>query len=391
MASAAQARPAATPKALALSPSRLETWTCPYRYQQLIVRGVKEPDTAALEQGRAVHDVAANYVRHLVAAKLQTDHAQLDAIAGNVWAGRSAVLSEEHRPDFAGLVRELRGLVIEPELVLGTERQIAFADDWSSVEWYSQSAAWRSIFDLVETPEGRLRITDWTTAAVSGAHGARKDLQLRFYGLMAWRAYSNPEVEIVLWSLRTGSRVVVELAEEDHHKTERRIRDERERIRKQLEIRGDWPAIPGGQCGFCRLACPEVDRALSRGVPLRLETAEQAALAHQTFIVLDRQLSGLREALKSYVGVHGAIESSGRAATFRTQLGHDYDTPAVYDALRAAGFSHGEAVAALSVDRSAVGKLCRGREDLWQAIQTLDHPKTQEKFYASVSSKGGEE
>lgn len=316
----------------ALSPSKIETLQCPHRYRELYVLGNKPPGAEAIELavGTLVHEVAANYVKELRDTKRQTDHAVLETIAATAWAQRPHRIPAGKYDDWALFMNNLQEFIADPETLIDAELRLAFNDQWEDRAWTDDDVAFGGMIDMAGirgTGENAVAYArDWTTAAISGQFAAKKDYQLRFYGLLLSRAYHIDSVHITTHSLRTGATREVDLDGFDHDETERRIRGERARLEALLESdpRFAWPAIPNSQCGICQLACPEYEQSRLQDVPLRFDTADQARMALNTLTVLDSRRKALTTALKGYVTFHGAVESNGMEAAMRPRESRSY-------------------------------------------------------------------
>jgi ferredoxin len=380
-----------------VSPSKLRTFGCPYRYQQVYVLRKKEVKTLPLALGSLIHDIAAEYFATCATFK-DTSHSRLDAIVSDKWFTRDTLIEQSSRDDLDLFVSNLRDYPIDPQRIAAMEQRLALTENLTITAWSATDVAYGGIMDLV-TMEGQgLQITDWTTAAISGAHGNEKDFQLRFYG---WLLYTyaglqpehspllrrRNEIEVRTKSLRTGKEVCVQLTEGDHEKTWERIESERQRILTFIEDDGPWDACAGSLCGICRLECPLEQK---EGAPMvRLLDEADASAAHQRLIIIEREAKALKALLKGYVGVHGSVVSNGIEARIDPTERVSYpDTHAVLELLGRAGYSPRDCDDVTKIDRTALKKLLKKDGDTWAEVDELASVEISERFSAVASVRG---
>lgn len=375
------------PGLLAVSPSKLNDFACPYRFNLVHVKQVDEAEEPVLLLGSLTHDVARDYFLHLKMAGLLSDHAALDEMARKQWDYRQYGLLEGYRAQFFGFIDVLRQYTIpEGDRILGVEARAAFDEEWNRVGWDDEAVAFGGILDLIHGTPAKLTIVDWTTAALGGQFALKKDLQVRMYGLLAWRHTKVPAIACEVRSLRTGAVHTIELGPDDHIETEERIRGERDRIHALLAKgpKHEWPAVPCSQCAVCHLACPyEADNTEL----IRITDARQAKQVHEELIRLEARKKELLGPLKAWVGVNGAVQSGGVEATFRTSNRYSYDTADVYQVMLDHGYPARLALDVLSVDRRKLTKCLKGNADLLLAVEALAKVKPQERFYPVASMK----
>lgn len=370
---------------MALSPSKIQTLQCPHRYLQIYVKNADPVGVEAeeLALGQLVHEVAAVYVNHLAANNRQTDLDALAAYADAAWAGRPFRVHDAARPSFELFIDNLGNVVFDPQAIVETELRFAFDKHWKVRTWASDEVAWGGIVDVLSIhgsgADSTASAIDWTTAAISGVFGLKKDLQLRHYGLLIYKAYGIAKVKIETISLRTGSRKVVELDENDHAETERRLNDERARLERfmALDERFPWPASPGVECGICQLACPAYDRSKLGEVPIRFQTVEEARGALAEVIAIERRVDALKDRLKAWTGFHGAVEVGGIEALMKPQEKRTYPVKEVFTQLVDADRDPWKV---LSITKTTLNRELKKDPELLKAVNALATVKTGERF-----------
>jgi len=384
------------PDPLALSPSKIDTLNCPHRYQKVYVEFEEEgTDPEFLALGSLAHLVAADYMSHLASFGFPTDHSKLDEIAKQRWENRSASVGVECYEDYQLFIDRFRDYSLaETEEILGVENRIAFDKKWNEVDWHSDGVAFGGIIDLATTVHLGLgvqgvKIRDWTTASLAGWFSTKKDLQLRMYALLAYRKWGIANVEVTAHSLRTGVQKTVSLGAEDHAETVERIIAERGRLRGMMDQPSDrpWDAVPCQQCSICRIECPALEGALKLAIPLRIDDRLQATNLLQQLILLDRRRKSIVAVLKSYVGVHGAVESGGIRAGFKVRETRTHPANQVYDMLIAAGVNDAEAWDVMTVNKARLKRLTKKDKTLREDIDDVVTVKPGERFEALQSAK----
>lgn len=345
----------------ALSPSKIATLSCPHRYNQLYVLGNRPagPEGQALALGSLVHEVAACYARHLRDEKRNVDLNALQQYATAAWNLRPETVPVECWKEYELFIRQLGRVEIDGKAIVQAEYGMAFDLDWKPVDWSSDDVAYGGIIDLLMLSENEdgpyAHAIDWTTAAVSGVFGAKKDLQLRIYALYIAKLTGVARVWIETISLRTGARLGLMLGPDDHDATEKRMKEERARLVRLLHANNEWPAVPGVECGLCTLACP-LAMQIQTEAPLRIIGPEHALDVLGRYILLEKTRKDYARVLKAYTGIHGAVELNGLAYGPFGAPTRTYGTADVLRVLKQYGIDPAEF---LVVDKRKLGKLAK--------------------------------
>jgi len=368
-----------------LSPSKINDLQCPYRFRSLHVQGEERTgaEATALALGSLAHEVAADYVRHLRSQKMTQHPEALRHYAQKAWAGRSHSVPQSSLDDFQMFMDHLAEVAFDPLTIVNAEERLIFTDDWLTCAWDAEEAAWGGMIDVLgfegTGADASAYAIDWTTASISGQFAAKKDLQLRMYGLLIHKAYKVDDVHITTKSLRTGATRDVDLGADEHAETEERIRGEAERLGRLLEMdqRMTWPAIPNAQCGICVLRCPAYAASKSEDFPLRLDSVEEARGALRTLTILDSKRKRLAELLKLWCAFQGEVEASGMVAGMWPRETVTFPTEETAAILAAAGLDHWSA---LKVDKRALQKITKKSEETRLEVMSHSVTKTADRF-----------
>lgn len=378
----------------AISPSKISTASCPYRYWQVYVRGVNDSSRSpALALGSLAHRVAERWFSD----GDRTGHGswkRLEGIAEAEWANRHPMIDEDLRDDFDLFMDKLREVDIDHSHVAGVERRFAFDAEWQPVPWDSEQVVYGGMADLVTVRpvKGRMlmQIYDWTTATLSARFGAKKTFQLRFYAMLARQATYNEgklfegTIRVTARSLRTGAELTVDVPFEEHDQLVKSAELEAKRIAELADLNAPPDAIPGSECGICLLRCPfEVDEAER----VRIEDEKEALARHRELIWIEQNRSRLLSLLKSWVGRHGPVAQAGKVAEFRTSESLEWDPEELRTFLRERDYREDDWLGVLRVDRKALQRLLKGDKERLEEVEQLATRSTSERFYGTVSEK----
>lgn len=280
----------------ALSRTALEhSQSCPYRYQQLHIVGLREHSEPA-ERGRVFHDAAHAYGRLLWQAKASHDYDQ-GRIALRTSLIRNNTPVNLHREITLLFNKWMRGFVLDLAAYLLSEELLVF-----------KRLRYRP--DLVYAFESVLEVHDFKTWYVGMTEvQARREFQTRFYLALASVIYPGfPRYRMVYHFVRVGTSVTVDFTPPQLESVLDEIRSA-VLAEHQMRERDDFPARPGQHCGFCQLECPEIDH-LQRA-PMRVrDEAEAKQLAGET-LPLQKGLRERRKALKAWAASHGVLHVNG--------------------------------------------------------------------------------
>jgi hypothetical protein len=125
----------------------------------------------------------------------------------------------------------------------------------------------------------------------------------------------------------------------------------------------EWPAAPGQQCQYCSFACPLVDDA-SR-LPMRLQTAQEAAQVASETLVLKQALAAKLRVLESYTALQGPVEAGGYEWAHRPSETTKFPAADVIDVLRGKDVD----VSKLTVGKTAIKGFLTARK--WAHVTPL--------------------
>ncbi|MGH9522210.1 MAG: PD-(D/E)XK nuclease family protein [Terriglobales bacterium] len=240
-----------------LSQSRYELMACPHLYRERVVLGRREAPNPYADRGTQIHRAIAEYISHLVKARLAKDETYFDEILGRGY-------SEEVTDILDGFKDSL---VIDPEQVLGAEMYLALDEEFKPLEFNEDRSDWRGAGDpdfegtldlvLLPTPT-EADIFDWKSFwQIVDA----ESFQSKFYPLLVFKHY--PHIQTVRFHLqfvRYGvSRSVEFRRDRDLEKLEKLARQARARHLALHAVTGAASAMPGPHCLYCPLltdGCP---------------------------------------------------------------------------------------------------------------------------------------
>lgn len=250
-------------RAPGLSPSRANDFArCPLLFRFRVVDRLPEPPSSAAARGTLVHAVL-DKVFDLPAAERTPLAAR--KLLGPAWDELQVA-----EPSLASLftdddgVREWltsAGTLLETYFRLEDPRRLEPAERETYLEvGLEDGPLLRGVVDRIDVaPDGAVRVVDYKTGKAPAPRFQHEALfQVRFYGLMLWRARGQVPRRLQLVYLGDGQVLHNDPAPSDLEEAEREVRATWEAIR-QAGRRGDFPTRRGPLCAWCahQAVCPE--------------------------------------------------------------------------------------------------------------------------------------
>lgn len=370
----------AAPSAIAHSYSRFSAYVqCPKAYAFEYLEKLEKRVTEPLLLGGAAHDFFEAYDRHLMAAKLTTDHARAEKIMGEVWKKFERPLNPNLYDEFIGICREhVQHHVLNLQTIVSVEEQIAFDRELRLVDWYAKNVWLRVKLDRLDQLKGEggrtvIRVTDYKT----GWGGDADPFQLKMYAfgvLMRNRQRGIPDpdlFETVIRYTRSGFEDKYAWSVEDVELTREKVELLAARIEGELK----WRPTPGSACSSCPFAhvCPAKASHL-----LTIANESEAAQVANDTLLLEAQLRGKKEALEAWVHDHGAVEARGVQFLFGTRESYKVLDPLQFvEGLKEAGYDPTEFY---KVDSTGLKKKCQKDPQLADRIADAVHVQVKTIF-----------
>jgi CRISPR/Cas system-associated exonuclease Cas4 (RecB family) len=176
--------PRAAPKVIAIKP--ITSWSysrysdykeCPLKFKLKHIDRIKEPPSAAMEKGIAVHKMAEDYIKGVACIDLDGKKLKLGQCPGELTG-----LKDE--------LDRLKKLYKRKTLPMIIEDQWGFDSNWSEAAWDDWTGCWLRVkldeahYEVVEGVH-YLYIRDWKTGKMSPYKNAEYMEQLELYALVA--------------------------------------------------------------------------------------------------------------------------------------------------------------------------------------------------------------
>lgn len=339
---------------------------CPQAYKFRYIDKLPERTSEFAILGRLIHDIIAEYDRHLLANKLGTDITALPKIAALIMGKQDP----GHGIDWLAIHWEMDKIVeafggahvCHPEVTVGVEETIDVPiDDETTVT---------TRLDLLEIEGNVATIVDYKTDhQIRSQTDVEKDSQLHRYAWAVSKAY--PQVEEFrgrLEFVRYGAvrEVILDGAAID--KTEEAILAQIARMKAETA----YLPTPGAGCAWCSYI-NQCEAIINIGdqqiVCLREEDADRIA---DELALLERQVDDRKAALKFWCNKHGNVVRNGLAWGF---------WPSFTDSIGDIQKFH-TLVAGAGLDPYAYLKV-----DMTQAKKLYKHPAIGDKVQSLVESK----
>src|SRR5574341_193701 len=317
-----------------LSHSRIELFeTCRLKFKALTFDKVKGLEPMYFQTGRFFHVFAAEYIRHLVKSKQESDHAYASALFDRVWRSRHEVKDYSRIPE--SLHDEMRELcegfwtnrTFNPDTIIEPELEVALTEGWTETMWLAKDVFFRAKIDLPERlTTTRAKITDFKSGwGAWSKDDAEHSAQLPRYA-MALHAIDPTveEYEVAVDFVRPNIIRSVVIPAEAAIQERKRILAVSDQVEEAVR-KNAWPASPGAGCADCPLlndGCP----ARQLAAPLAgVNTVEEAVQAFQRLVMIDEERKRITGQLKSWTDGNGPVVSGGQEYGPKPQ--HSYSYP----------------------------------------------------------------
>lgn len=273
-----------------LSQSRYEAMACPKMYSHLHVEGKDAPVSGAARRGREVHEVIAEYVKHLVAERRKTDVQFFEALAAECSPEAVEALHSFHHT-----------YIFEPQQVYAAELYIALDEHFFVADESGRPKVYEGTLDLVQLVSTTEAVCDdwksWYQIADADT------FQSKLYPLLLFCL--NPSLEKITFRLQFVRWGAVREAVYTRADVEKlRTIAERER-KRQVELHlagGSEEARPGAHCTWCPLllhGCPILEQN-----PFAQRTPQETL---ERVMVMKKALAADLVTLKAWVNECGPV------------------------------------------------------------------------------------
>lgn len=288
---------------------------CPRRYQALRVKKVSEPESEMLIAGMLVHEIASDYIEHLVKHQVSSEPDAIPDMVQGVFARNDRINSTSY---FDGVMITCKTFAkhyrVDPssivEMEMRAERELG--------PGYPKMLTFIDVVSYEQDDEGRFIGIEDMKSGWSAEQSEDNVFQLN---IEAWQAEGKyPSERIKVRNRFIRSNYVTEwreLKQWDYDNTVRRSQAIVDRMNEAYRTK-KYPARANKACNYCGVA---VDCALAQN----LGTAKHLALtlpdAEERFrelMILEGAAKQIKAAMKKYVDISGSVQLDGREAGFHT-------------------------------------------------------------------------
>lgn len=352
------------------SHSRLALYDrCPAAYDLRYHQNVPEEPSDPLMEGSITHRAIADYNRHLIHHRLETDLTAVAGITRLAWQTEKHSLPAAKLPEIERTMETFaRSHALDYGSVVGVE------------EWFRgltvAGVDFRGIRDLLQITGATAIVrdykTDWQVRSQADVEG---DFQLAVYAWATAKEYPQlDKIVAVLDFVRHRVERQVEFDRADTAAVEERLAAMIARVRADKK----FAPTPGAQCSWCSYTnrCPAVAALSGQGKPV-IVTAEDAVRVAGELALLERQVAERKQALQGYCNLAGPVTAGGLAWGFWKT-----DSRAIEDlaAFRRVLAKHGlDPDLYLRVDAAATKKLWRD-DKLAAALEAISVDRSYTRF-----------
>lgn len=278
--------------------------SCPRAFRMKYIDKFPEAPSRALLLGRLIHDIIAEYEKHLVRSQAQTDITVLPDLATRIFYGNPSALTTADLDEVQAIVEAYaESHALDYATVVSIEEMMKFPlQDDKFTFW--------AVIDLLQINGDLAIITDHKTDhQVRSQTDIERDPQLAIYCWTVKKTY--PQVQRFKVGLDFVRHGVTREAEFDLsivEKTEKRIFGMIDTIEREKK----FEPRPGAFCSWCSFVdrCEAAKEAASSG-PVAIVTVEDAKIWAGRLAVLEAQAERIKTGLKGYCNVAGTVEANG--------------------------------------------------------------------------------
>ena len=359
------------------SPSSIELYnSCPQAYKFRYIDRLPELDFPHLQEGKAFHRVAADYIEHCFRTGQKTDFDRFTEIVRQALREVPYDLQE----DFIGLCKsfvESHVLEADGAQVL-VEHRLGLTREGTPCDFDDPDCLLRGIADLILIFPERICIVDYKTSWQIPPAGGRPPLQAEAYAALISKLHPGLEVDVVFDFVRWTAERRWTFSPEDADKAFRRIRRAIERISSDET----FPPRVGRACSNCPFAhlCPELSRLSESPIPPGPIGPDEAVELARQYRALELRLRQLEEKLRDYCGRYGPIDLDDERLGFEASEVRSFPDPRpVVEILGKAGVPKEEIWGLLSLSRQKLERLLKRlkRPELQSLIE--QHQKVEKR------------
>ena len=281
-----------------LSVTRLKSYACPWRFQQLYVRKQKEPGSDAATLG--------SYVHRLIAEQIAGEH----GLPGPEPHPRDVPLVPE--PDIAQEAEDIAASFSDCDPLAGMR---PLAVEAACEGLLDNLVPFQGRVDCVCEWHGSLVVWDWKSGWQM-PQSLGNEAQLATYAWLVAERWpdlaGDGPVYIRQYYLRYGRWLEAQISRmgrANARYTLTRLAEGVETAMQQPERA--WPAFPCQQCAYCQLVCP-----LSLEAIRPPQTAQGARKLAGRLVALEAQVRAANEALRAWCDEHGPVSAAGREYSY---------------------------------------------------------------------------
>lgn len=347
--------------------------SCPAAFRMKYVEKAPEAPSRALLIGRLIHDIIAQYEKHLVRNQVQTDITVLPGLATQIFYKAPNGLTTADLDEVQAIVEAYAQThALDFSTVVSVEEKMKFPlQDDKFTFW--------AVIDLLQMNGDLAIITDHKTDHQVRSQGdIERDPQLQIY---CWAvAQTYPQVgrfKVGLDFVRHGVTREAEFDLSVVEKAEARIFGMIDTIERERR----FEPRPGAFCSLCGHIdrCQAAKEAAASG-PVVIATEEDARVWAGRLAVLEAQAERIKTGLKGYCNVAGTVEANGLAWGFHKTFSSGVkDTGAFVEVLEANGVD--DPIPYLSVSSDNLKKALKNPK-LFEALQ----PTLVDKSYTTFKS-----
>lgn len=343
----------------AYSYSRLYQYlNCKKAFYYAVIKKEKSLQNMAMMVGSYTHNLISKYIMHLKKSKLKSDYAFLDNSVENYLGD----LPKENYDDLSEIMSRFKESFTLPDfdMFLYSEKDYAFSDVWSQMNWFDKSVFFRAKIDLIWGNKNILFIEDYkTNRYLQPQSEVEGSLQLLLYAMTASKVFDIEKFEKIIVRMnfvRYSTVYNFEITVDQIKETESRLI----KYVNKIETTKEFKAQICGYCSMCsfRHLCSLYRTHLKN---FDVDTENPVLLAQKLFIAKQfcKDVTGL---LKDIVEQSGPIKIGNQVLDFHSKNKDNFDTIQIVNKLIENGINKTDVLDKLTINKTSIKSLTKGKE-----------------------------
>lgn len=343
----------------AYSYSRLYQYlNCKRAFYYAVIKKEKSIQNMAMMVGSYVHNIISKYIIHLQDKRKKTDIQFIDILLENYLGD----LPKENYDDLTDIITRFKESFELPDydMFLYSEKDYAFTDNWSMINWFDPSTFFRAKIDFIWVNKNILFIEDFKSnrylpppADVEGS------FQLLIYALTVSKAFDINKFDKIIVRMnfvRYSKIYPFEITIDQIKETESRLI----KYVNKIESTKEFKAQICGYCSMCsfRNLCSLYRTHLKN---FDVDTENPVVLAKKLFIA-KQFVKDVTALLRDIIEQSGPVKIGNQVLDFHSKEKKSFDTIQIVNTMLSNGLNKIDILDKLTINQTSIKSLTKGKD-----------------------------